>query len=240
MTAAAAPIAINRATVVLALGDLPTLTDRSFWSEQLTAAELAACLTRRHAKGHAAARLAGRHAVQTVLGDATVGAAFDSAPGTRPHLTSEGGVAVSLSHTAHHAGAMAVLGGAVRACGCDLLDLRRWHVAMRRTGEALVARVTASIERATDAAVGMESARLAGMRFSVKESVIKAVGGLCPGGGFHDIEVTFMGDATRPHVRLRGAVAARARVHNATAVVGEVTALSDDLLQSAVVLSTEW
>lgn len=83
--------------------------------------------------------------------------------------------------------ASAIAGSEIRAGGIDLVDLARLSRAVRRSGTPLIQRVLLPAEQElVDAADGAAFGAL----FGIKESVIKAVGGLPRGSGFHDIEVT--------------------------------------------------
>src|SRR5436190_5549674 len=77
----------------------------------------------------------------------------------------------------------------VRAAGVDLVDVARFRRAVERSGEPFVRRVFAEQERA---AVSTDADRrvveLAAM-FGVKESVVKAIGGMPLGGSYADIRV---------------------------------------------------
>lgn len=230
------------APVVLDVARLPSLEARDLWLRHLDPGEMAGCLQRRHADAHLAARLAGKRAVLSALGHpagiSDLDVVFPDGPGVTPRITVAGAqverIAVSLSHTATHAGAYAVQ---APACGFDLLDLPRWRRAMQRSGDAVVARVTSPVERSADAAAGRDSATLAGRRFSLKECVIKALGGLPRGGGFHDIEVVVDTADAPPRIQLTGACAVRARQFGLRVAGAAASLLHGDLLQSSVVLT---
>jgi holo-[acyl-carrier protein] synthase len=77
----------------------------------------------------------------------------------------------------------------VRAAGVDLLDVRRWELAWRRCGEWLERRVCSPAERAAlpvDPALRLHQF---GLLFSIKESALKAIGGIPRGARFPDITV---------------------------------------------------
>jgi phosphopantetheine--protein transferase-like protein len=245
---------------VLRIEELPPAEDAAFWLRHLHAHEIAACSRRRHAAVHLAARLAAKRACVAALGsqsgiderDIVVDGGLGGPPQALVHswraLTSfdvrANAIALSLSHTARHAGALAVVtdrGDAstkpVRTCGFDLLDAARWELALVRSGEAVIARVTSQSERDADRAMGADTRSLAATRFCVKESVIKALQGLPSKGSFHDIEVMQGLHESGWHVRLRGALAERAHLMRALVASAAVWAISEDPLQSAVILA---
>jgi phosphopantetheinyl transferase (holo-ACP synthase) len=184
------------------------------WQRWLRPAEVEACMERGNPVLHLAARHAAKRAALALLGWPGPGGELDvevvGMARDRPRLVLHGAVAewaqrsgtwcfdVSLSHSAGYAGAM-VVGARSRSselpaaprCGFDLLDTPRWELALRRSGRALVERITGAAERVHDANAGVDSFVRSGARFALKECVVKALGGLPDGGSFHDIEVMF-------------------------------------------------
>jgi len=101
-------------------------------------------------------------------------------------------------------------GAAVRAAGVDLLDVRRWELASQRCGEWLERRVCSPAERAwlsRDPAMRLYQF---GLLFSIKESVLKAIGGIPRGGRFPDITVSPPQRGQVSRVALTGETARRA------------------------------
>jgi phosphopantetheine--protein transferase-like protein len=230
------------AATVVGIATLPPAGAGRQWRTWLRPAEIDACRERGDPALHLAARYAAKRACLALIGWPGPAGDLDievvGMERDRPRLVLDGAVAewaqrsapprfdVSLSHTVRYAGAMVV--GAPR-CGFDLLDVRRWELALSRSGRALVERITGPAERVHDAQAGVDSSRRSAARFAIKECVVKAIGGLPRGGSFHDIEVVF--DACeRPHVFLRGAVA------SGQVVIEEVTTTtSPDLLVASVI-----
>lgn len=99
--------------------------------------------------------------------------------------------------------------------GIDLLDVDRFARLASRSGPALERRLCTEAEsRSLPGDPGARLLALAGL-FSVKESVIKALGGLCAGGRFTDICTAGVPAASSPSgllddVALTGATAAMA------------------------------
>lgn len=96
--------------------------------------------------------------------------------------------------------------GQVRAAGVDVVDVARLGLALRRIGPALEHRICTPAELA-----GLDPEPRARLRdlavvFGIKESVLKAVGGIPRGGRFVDIDTTGPGDV----IELTGATGARA------------------------------
>ena len=108
--------------------------------------------------------------------------------------------------------------GPVLSAGVDLVDTGRLADALDRYGERLRRRVFGDSPASADA-------------FGVKESVIKAMGGLAAGGRLADIDVR--PDGT---VRLHGALAPWARTHQARLVGGAVGLPSGLMLTWALAL----
>ena len=85
----------------------------------------------------------------------------------------------------------------LHSAGVDLVDLGRWERAMRRCGDALARRYftpqerRTAHERADDG--GCSPDEVLGHLFGVKESVVKAMGGLPPGARLADICVGMPG-----------------------------------------------
>jgi holo-[acyl-carrier protein] synthase len=87
------------------------------------------------------------------------------------------------------------------AAGVDLADGERLGLALVRSGPGLLRRLFNRDERAA-CADGTDLATTARL-FGIKESVIKAAGGLPPGGRYRDIEIDTTG-ADTVAVTLRG------------------------------------
>ncbi|WP_052305370.1 4'-phosphopantetheinyl transferase superfamily protein [uncultured Thermomonospora sp.] len=95
--------------------------------------------------------------------------------------------------------------------GVDLADALRLGRAAERTGPAVLARALTERELCECRLAGDRFITEAAIRFSIKESVVKALGGLPPGGRLRDIEVgPAAGDALHRRVRLHGPVRERA------------------------------
>lgn len=229
---------------VAGLDSLPAADDGAAWRQRLHPGERAACHQHRRPLPHLAARLMAKRACLAVLGPASGGDLLDveiaGAGPVRPHLRFHGSLAwcaqpasprfvdVSMSHTDGHAGALAVMAtGAAHTCGFDLLDVPRWQRAVRRGGTALLQRITASGEAMHDHSAA---------RFALKECVVKAIGGMPPGGRFTDIAVTFDDDG-QPGLATRGAVAAFLDRAGMAVVHAQVTGLTPRLLGAGVVLA---
>lgn len=247
-----APAAAATVVRILDVGDLPL--DGAFWHLRMRDAELAACAAYDRMRVHLAARLAAKLACLALLNaeespQTCREIEVRSTPRTPPHLVLHGGmaeraaagrideVALSLSHTATRAAACVAADPAGRrVVGIDLLDVRRWELAVRRSGEPLVARVTSPAERAYDQRHGHDSAGASAARFSVKECVVKALGGFPAGTGFHDIDV-MIDERGTVHVNAGGTLAAHMQQAGLVVLGAELQPLSDDHLQSVVVMA---
>jgi hypothetical protein len=106
--------------------------------------------------------------------------------------------------------------GPIIAAGLDLVDVGKLSVARARWAGRLEARLFSPAERD---ALGADDA-LIGVAFGIKESVIKLLGGLPPGAGFHDIQLERTGSGWL--VELRGGVARSDRTATETLVAGSV------------------
>jgi phosphopantetheinyl transferase (holo-ACP synthase) len=227
------------------MAQMPDAGNTAFWRRCLSGDEMTACMQRRDAQLHLAARLAAKRACRAVLGlcDAVDDRDMVVSPavGAAPSITLKGAAAahgreviLSMSHVTGWAGASAMAREREAqpsrwSCGFDLLDVARWRRAVERSGEALIERVCGPAERDGD------SPLRTGLRFSIKECVVKAIGGLPVGACFHDITVDIgSGDSVRVHTS--GPIAAllgrRAMdIHDATTERPRA-----DLLQCTVVL----
>lgn len=112
--------------------------------------------------------------------------------------------------------------------GVDLADSVRLAKAVTRSGRAILERAFTEWELATIAGSGSPFFTEAAALFSVKESVVKAVGGLPAGGRLRDIEVGPPVDGTmtrelRLHGEVRDQVAAsgHGRLSTGTTAWGE-------------------
>ncbi|MEU2717257.1 hypothetical protein [Streptomyces sp. NPDC007205] len=116
----------------------------------------------------------------------------------------------------------------IHSAGVDLLDGRRWERAVSRCGDALSLRYfTAHERRGAQAAAsrGCCAIEALGQMFGVKESVVKAVGGLPPGGRLADICVRLPDDdslGARWPVTLHGALADWAQARQVEVEAGAV------------------
>jgi holo-[acyl-carrier protein] synthase len=111
-------------------------------------------------------------------------------------------------------------GAGVRAAGVDLLDVRRWELASQRCGEWLERRVCSPAERAAlprDPALRLHQF---GLLFSIKESVLKAIGGIPRGARFPDITVSPPERGQVSRLVLTGATARRADALGVELVAG--------------------
>jgi holo-[acyl-carrier protein] synthase len=118
------------------------------------------------------------------------------------------------------AGSEALARAPADAAGIDLVDLPRLALAVRRSGAPFVERVLGPAEKQfVDA---RDPGPDFGAIFGVKESVIKAVGGLPRGGSFHDVELTEVPRTDGPPVAvvLRGSLSRWARDRGLTLWAG--------------------
>ena len=104
---------------------------------------------------------------------------------------------------------------AVDSAGVDLGDVDRFATALSRTGPALLDRVFTAEERATVRDVIALTAV-----FSAKESVVKALGGMPPGGRYADLHVGPVSTGEPRPVRLAGALARVAAEREISLVAG--------------------
>src|SRR5437773_6331344 len=110
-------------------------------------------------------------------------------------------------------------GTGVYAAGVDLVDIDRLRLALARCGTPLLDRLFDADERAA-CADGTDTAVAAGL-FGIKESVVKAAGGLPPGASYRDVHVGGGGPgATRP-VRLAGELARWADTRRVALTAGD-------------------
>jgi holo-[acyl-carrier protein] synthase len=104
----------------------------------------------------------------------------------------------------------------ITAAGLDLVDVTKLSSARTRWSGRLEARLFTARERATLA----DDDSLVNLAFGIKESVIKLLGGLPPGGGFHDIELARTDSGW--HVGLHGRLAPSDRATTQTVIAGSV------------------
>lgn len=104
----------------------------------------------------------------------------------------------------------------IAAAGVDLVDAAKLSAARARWSGRLEDRLFTARERA---ALGVDDAVVA-VAFGIKESVIKLLGGLPPGGRFHDIEVERTD--TGWLVGLHGGLASAESTAGQTLVVGSL------------------
>ncbi|MCI3927950.1 4'-phosphopantetheinyl transferase family protein [Streptomyces sp. AN091965] len=123
---------------------------------------------------------------------------------------------------------------ALHSAGVDLVDLRRWELALARCGEGLARRYFAPQERcvARELATAERGfAEILGHLFGVKESVVKVVGGLPPTARLADIHVEIPADGNDKQpwtVRLCGPLGEWARAERLD-VVGASTPLESGM-----------
>ncbi|MGW7006235.1 4'-phosphopantetheinyl transferase superfamily protein [Streptomyces sp. NPDC054933] len=124
---------------------------------------------------------------------------------------------------------------AVHSAGVDLVDLDRWDRAVKRCGPRLLHRLFADSELAAAERAAADTViaptQVLGYLFGVKESVVKAVGGLPPGSGFTDVRVQLpAGDPTETSwpVALDGELVEWARCRD-VALVGGAAPLADGM-----------
>jgi holo-[acyl-carrier protein] synthase len=127
-------------------------------------------------------------------------------------------------------------GAGIHSAGVDLVEVARIRRAVLRSGEPFVRRVFGERERA---AVGHDPdrriAELAAL-FGVKESVVKAIGGMPLGGNYADICVDVAASGVPRQVRLRGELGRWARRHRVQVLAGSAPAGEGMLLSWAVAL----
>lgn len=125
----------------------------------------------------------------------------------------------------------------IHSAGVDLVDLCRWDRAVERCGDALVQRYFTARERRTAQEWATDDrpfAEVLGHLFGVKESVVKAVGGLPPTARLADICVGIPyddGDREPWTVRLSGPLARWAEAEQVE-VVGSSVRIEDGLVLS--------
>lgn len=229
--------------------------DAPSWRRRMTPTEDAACRMHDRPLMHLAARLAAKQAFFALLNDGDGGDREEpwhdveivGAPRSQPRLVLHGGtahraaaeglagVAVSLSHTATRAGACVAAGSGALAVGIDLLDVDRWVLALHRSMQPLVARVTSAAEAEDDRRRGVDSSEQSGARFSVKECVVKALGGFPARTGFRDLDVLVDGDTVQVHAT--GALAAHMSRQGVRITHAELVPLDAGHLRSLVVLA---
>jgi phosphopantetheine--protein transferase-like protein len=128
-------------------------------------------------------------------------------------------------------------GSGIHAAGVDVVDVARIRRAVLRSGELFVRRVFGERERA---AVSREPDRriveLAAL-FGVKESVVKAMGGMPLGGSYADICVDVPDSGSARAVRLTGELAHWARQHQVELLAGSAPAGDGVLLSWALALA---
>lgn len=110
--------------------------------------------------------------------------------------------------------------GRVRAAGVDLLDVRRWELAAQRCGEWLERRVCSPAERAGLPTDPAERLHQFGYLFSIKESVLKAIGGIPRGARFPDMSVSRPRRGDVSDVRVTGETHRRAELLGVELVAG--------------------
>jgi holo-[acyl-carrier protein] synthase len=143
------------------------------------------------------------------------------------------------------AGAVTLLdrfGAGIHSAGVDLVEVARIRRAVLRSGEAFVRRVFGERERATVSRdPDRRIAELAAL-FGVKESVVKAMGGMPPGGNYADICVDIcvdLPDSSARAVRLTGELAHWAAQHRVEVLAGSAPAGDGMLLSWALALARD-
>jgi holo-[acyl-carrier protein] synthase len=130
-------------------------------------------------------------------------------------------------------------GVGIHSAGVDLVDVGRIRRAVIRSGEPFVRRVFGERERA---AVSRDPERriaeLAAL-FGVKESVVKAMGGMPLGGNYADITVDVAPSGSACTVQLRGELARWARRHQVEILAGSAPAGEGMLLSWALALGRD-
>jgi holo-[acyl-carrier protein] synthase len=121
--------------------------------------------------------------------------------------------------------------GRVHAAGVDLLDVRRWELAAQRCGEWLERRVCGPVERAALPADPAERLHEFGLLFSIKESVLKAIGGIPAGARFPDLSVSRPRRGRVSEVRVTGATRRRAELLGVRLLAGALP-IRDELVLS--------
>ncbi|MGH3996815.1 MAG: holo-ACP synthase [Pseudonocardiaceae bacterium] len=125
-----------------------------------------------------------------------------------------------------------------RTAGVDVVDVARLGLALRRIGPALEHRICTAAEHDILAADPARRLLDLAAMFAVKESVLKAFGGIAHGARFTDIDTAGLGPvndtAGLGPVRLRGATAAQADRLGVTLLTGTAKPAAGTVLAWAV------
>lgn len=118
----------------------------------------------------------------------------------------------------------------VRSSGIDLGDVLRFSQALERSGEAFACRVFSPTERSGSVAGPACSPAELTAVFSIKESVVKAIGGMPPGGRYRDITVSAPRRDGCRHVALAGVLEEWAQSHGVDVLARESRVNADLVL----------
>lgn len=124
----------------------------------------------------------------------------------------------------------------VRAAGIDLLDVGRFELAAGRCGEWLERRLLHNAERAALATEPARRLHEFGCLFGIKESVLKALGGIPHGGRYPQIEVRPPRPGRAGTVRLHGELARLAHGQEVRLLAGALPVRNSLVLSWAVAL----
>jgi holo-[acyl-carrier protein] synthase len=138
-------------------------------------------------------------------------------------------LAFGEADTAGAIGLVTRLAAGIHSAGVDLVDVTRFRRAVTRSGEPFVRRVFGERERAGVSRDPDQRIFDLAALFGVKESVVKAIGGMPLGGNWADICVQAGGGGSTYTVRLYGELAGWARRHGVELIAGSAPA-GDGLL----------
>jgi len=130
-------------------------------------------------------------------------------------------------------------GAGIYSAGVDLVEVARIRRAILRSGEPFVRRVFGERERAAVSREPDERIVELAALFGVKESVVKAMGGMPLGGNYADICVDVPDSGSARAVRLTGELAHWARQHQVEVLAGSAPAGDGMLLSWALALARD-
>lgn len=119
--------------------------------------------------------------------------------------------------------------------GVDVLDMHRFRLAVERSGQLLVERVTTESEREAGRHVGLDVATTTALCFNLKEGVVKAIGGLPLGTNLRDIRILLSGlSSATKLVNLRGLLADWAQERRLCILSSSISMTQDIALASVI------